>query len=97
MIDENYSAMHGRIDGKSPYGDVRDCRTNKRDEGKSENETGESPIPSLSHVRSCLIVTFGSLVTSKPGFVVFNVPHHLRYLAKGSAILFMLFPKQVTR
>jgi hypothetical protein len=57
-IDENYSAMRGSIDGKRPDGEVRDCLTNKRDAGKSENETGESPIPYSSYVRSCLRITF---------------------------------------
>jgi hypothetical protein len=85
-IDENSSAMRGSIDGKRPDGDVCDRRTNKRDEGKSENEPGESPIPSPTPVRSCLILTFGFLVTSNPGSAVFNVPHPLRYV-EGSVNL----------
>jgi len=50
MIDENYSAMRGRIDGKRPDGDVRGCRTNQRDERRSEDEAEESQIPCPGNV-----------------------------------------------
>ena len=85
-IDENSSAMRGSIDGRWPDGDLCDCRTNKRDEGKSKKETGVSLIPCSSSVCSCLILTFGFLVTSKTGFTVFNVLHPLRYV-EGSVNL----------